>query len=170
MNSTSLLRAADDAQSSLLNYGLAGVILAVFVVPTFWLLARSAQRREDARLKVDEDERTVRDDERKARFAQDMKESDLRAERERKLVDALVASVDQQKQALEQWRHFEHQEEKVHAAILSGLAQVTATLGQIAERMAITTQATTATATAQTQLAQLLGDVAAQIQTLKRTA
>lgn len=181
MNSTTLLRAADDATSSLLQWGLGGAVLVVFVVPIFYSMARNAQKREDARmevekteraarLKIEEDERAARDEERKARFAQDLRDSELRAERERKLVDALVASVEQQKLALDQWRRFEEQEEKVHAAILTGLAQVTQTLAQIADRMTTTTQATTATATAQTQLAQLLSDVAAQIQTLKRTA
>lgn len=170
MNSTSLLRAADDATSSLLNYGLGGLVLVVFVVPIYLGMARAAQKREDARLEVDKAERTARDEERKARFAQDLRDAELRAERERKLVDALVASVEQQKLALDQWRRFEEQEEKVHAAILQGLAQVTATLGQIAERMTTTTQATTATADAQSKLAQLLGNVAEQLQTLKRTA
>lgn len=170
MKSTALLRAADDATSSLLNYGLGGLVLVVFVVPIYLGMARAAQKREDARLEVDKAERTARDEERKARFAQDLRDAELRAERERKLVDALVASVEQQKLALDQWRRFEEQEEKVHAAILQGLAQVTATLGQIAERMTTTTQATTATADAQSKLAQLLGNVAEQLQTLKRTA
>ena len=124
MNSTALLRAADDATSSLLNYGLGGLVLVVFVVPIYLGMARAAQKRDDARLEVDKAERAARDEERKARFAQDLRDAELRAERERKLVDALVASVEQQKQALDQWRRFEEQEEKVHAAILQGLGQV----------------------------------------------
>lgn len=170
MNSTALLRAADDATSSLLNYGLGGLVLVVFVVPIYLGMARAAQKREDARLEVDKAERAARDEERKARFAQDLRDAELRAEREHKLVDALVASVEQQKQALDQWRRFEEQEEKVHAAILQGLGQVTATLGQICERLATQQQHSATTATAQTQLAELLGSVAQQIQTLKRTA
>lgn len=177
ISSTALLRAADEATTSLLNYGLGGIVLAVFVVPIYLGMARAAQRREEARIKADEAERTVRDDERKARFAQDIRDSELRAERERKLVDALVATVEQQRQAidqqklaLEQWRRFEEAEEKTHTALLAGLAQVTATLAQIGERIATQQQHQATTAAAQAQLAQLLGDVATQIQTLKRPA
>jgi len=170
ISSTAFLRAADDATTSLFNYGLGGIVLAVFVVPIYLGMARAAQRREEARIKADEAERVVRDEERKARFAQDLRDAELRAERERKLVDALVASVEQQKVALDRSLRFEEQEEKVHNAILQGLAQVTQTLASIADRMATTQQASATTAAAQTQLAQLLGDVAAQIQNLKRPA
>lgn len=163
MNSTALLRAADDASTSLLQWGLGGAVLLVFVVPIFYGMARAAQKREDARLELDQQAR-------KAAIDRENRDAELRAERERKLVDALVASVEQQKQALDQWRRFEEQEEKVHAAILQGLGQVTQTLGQIGERLATQQQHTATTATAQTQLAELLGAVAQQIQTLKRTA
>lgn len=169
MNSHTLIRAADDATSSLLQWGLGGVLLAVFVVPIYFGMARSAQRREDARMKAEDEDRKVRDDERKARFAREEKDAELRAHREGKLIDALVASVEQQKQALEQWRRFEESEEKTHAAILNGLAQTTQTLARIAERLAEHQQASATTAAAQTQIAQILGDVANQIQSLKRT-
>jgi hypothetical protein len=156
ISSTAFLRAAEDTTSSLMNYGLAGAVLAVFVVPLFYGMARNAQKREDARIALDQEER-------KSRLDRENREAELRAERERKLVDALVASVEQQKLALEQWRRFEEQEEKTHAALLNGFAQ-------ISERMASQQQHSATTATAQTQLAQLLGEVAAQIQNLKRTA
>lgn len=160
ISSNALFRAADDALVSLKDYGLGGIVLAVFVVPIYIGMARAAQRREDARIKADEAERTVRDEERKARFAQDLRDSELRAERERKLVDALVTSLDQ-------WRRFEEQEEKTHAALLAGMAQVTATLAQIGERLATQQQHQATTATAQAQIAQLLGEVTREIRTLK---
>ena len=163
MTSTVLLRAADDATTSLLNYGLAGAVIAILVVPVFYMFARSAQNREAARL---DQERKESD----ARLQRENRDSELRAESQRKLIDALVTSVDSQKLALDQWRRFEEQEEKTHAALLAGMAQVTATLAQIGERIATQQQHQATTATAQTQLAQLLSDVASQIQTLKRTA
>ena len=163
ISSTALLRAADDASTSLLQWGLGGAVLLVFVVPIFYGMARAAQKREDARLDLDQQAR-------KAAIDRENREAELRAERERKLVDALVASVEQQKVALDRSLRFEEQEEKVHNAILQGLAQVTQTLASIADRMATTQQASATTAAAQTQLAQLLGEVATQIQTLKRAA
>lgn len=163
MSSTALLRAADDASTNLLQYGFGGAVLAIFVVPVFYVMARAAQNREAARLAIEQAEH-------KARLDREIREAELRAESQRKLIDALVASVDSQKLALEQWRRFEEQEEKTHAALLAGMAQVTATLAQIGERIASQHQHTATTATAQTQLAQLLADVAVQIQALKRTA
>lgn len=163
LTSTALLRAADDASTNLLQYGFGGAVLAIFVVPVFYIMARSAQNREAARLAIEQKEH-------QARLDRETRENELRAESQRKLIDALVASVDSQKLALEQWRRFEEQEERTHAALLAGMAQVTATLAQISERLASQQQHQATTATAQTQLAQLLGDVATQIQTLKRTA
>jgi hypothetical protein len=163
MSSTALLRAADDASTNLLQYGFGGAVLAIFVVPVFYVMARAAQNREAARLAIEQKEH-------QARLDREIREAELRAESQRKLIDALVASVDSQKLALEQWRRFEEQEEKTHAALLAGMAQVTATLAQIGERIASQHQHTATTATAQTQLAQLLADVAVQIQTLKRSA
>jgi chromosome segregation ATPase len=163
LTSTALLRAADDASTNLLQYGFGGAVLAIFVVPVFYIMARSAQNREAARLAIEQKEH-------QARLDRETRENELRAESQRKLIDALVASVDSQKLALEQWRRFEEQEERTHAALLAGMAQVTATLAQISERLASQQQHSATTATAQTQLAQLLGDVATQIQTLKRPA
>ena len=163
LTSTALLRAADDASTNLLQYGFGGAVLAIFVVPVFYIMARSAQNREAARLAIEQKEH-------QARLDRETRENELRAESQRKLIDALVASVDSQKLALEQWRRFEEQEERTHAALLAGMAQVTATLAQISERLASQQQHSASTATAQTQLAQLLGDVATQIQTLKRPA
>lgn len=163
MNSTTLLRAADDATNSLLQWGIGGAVLVVLVVPIFYGFARAAQAREAARLAQEQKESD-------ARLVRENREAELKAESQRKLIDALVASVDSQKLALEQWRRFEEQEEKTHAALLAGMAQVTATLAQISERLASQQQHSATTATAQTQLAQLLSDVASQIQTLKRTA
>lgn len=163
LTSTALLRAADDASTNLLQYGFGGAVLAIFVVPVFYIMARSAQNREAARLAIEQKEH-------QARLDRETRENELRAESQRKLIDALVASVDSQKLALEQWRRFEEQEERTHAALLAGMAQVTATLAQIGERIAAQQQHSATTATAQTQLAQLLGDVATQIQTLKRPA
>ena len=163
LTSTALLRAADDASTNLLQYGFGGAVLAIFVVPVFYIMARSAQNREAARLAIEQKEH-------QARLDRETRENELRAESQRKLIDALVASVDSQKLALEQWRRFEEQEERTHAALLAGMAQVTATLAQISERLASQQQHQATTATAQTQLAQLLGDVATQIQTLKRAA
>lgn len=163
LTSTALLRAADDASTNLLQYGFGGAVLAIFVVPVFYVMARAAQNREAARLAIEQKEH-------QARLDREIREAELRAESQRKLIDALVASVDSQKLALEQWRRFEEQEEKTHAALLAGMAQVTATLAQIGERIASQHQHTATTATAQTQLAQLLADVAVQIQTLKRSA
>lgn len=160
ISSTALLRAADDATTSLLNYGLAGAVIAILVVPVFYMFARSEQNREAARL---DQERKESD----ARLLRENRDSELRAESQRKLIDALVASVDSQKLALEQWRRFEEQEEKTHAALLAGMAQVTATMAQIGERIASQQQHQETTATAQTQLAQLLSEVAREIHTLK---
>lgn len=147
----------EDASASLLQWGLGGAVLLVFVVPIFYAMARATQRREDARLALDQKER-------EARIEREKMEAELRNEREKKLVDALVASVEQQRVALDRSLRFEEQEEKVHNAILQGLAQVTQTLSSIAERIATTQQSSATTAAAQTQLAQLLGEVARQIQ------
>lgn len=163
MRSTTLLRAADDATSELLQWGIGGIILAVFVVPIFYGMARAAAARENARAETEKSERETR-------AKRDDRDAELRAERERKLVDALVASVEQQKLALEQWRRFEEQEEKVHVSILAGLAQTTQTLATIADRVAAHQQSSATTAAAQTQIAQLLGDVTEQIHQLKRSA
>lgn len=160
ISSTAYLRAADDASTSLLQWGIGGAILTVLVVPIFYGFARAAQNREAARLAQEQKESD-------ARLQRENRESELRAESQRKLIDALVASVDSQKLALEQWRRFEEQEEKTHAALLAGMAQVTATMAQIGERIASQQQHQATTATAQTQLAQLLSEVAREIQTLK---
>lgn len=168
--STALLRAADDASTSLLQWGLGGAVLAVFVVPVFYIFARGVQSREAARQKGEDARQQLDQKEREARLERENREAELKAESQRKLIDALVASVDSQKLALEQWRRFEEQEERTHAALLAGMAQVTATLAQIGERLASQQQHQATTANAQTQLAQLLGDVATQIQTLKRPA
>lgn len=45
--------AADRALGSLLEWGVGGAILAVFVAPTFLLMVRGAQKREDARAQRD---------------------------------------------------------------------------------------------------------------------
>ena len=105
-------QAADQSMSSLLQWGIGGAILAVFVAPTFWVMVRAVQKREDAR--------QARDDE----------DNKARREREMKLVDTLSKSVEQQRLALEQWRSFEAQEEKTHAAILAGLQALTDRLNQ----------------------------------------
>ncbi len=163
ISSTTYLRAADEASTSLLQWGLGGAVLAVFVVPVFYGLARAAQTREAARQKNEDARIALDQEERKARLDRENREAELRAERERKLVDALVASVEQQKLALEQWRRFEEQEEKTHDALLKGFAA-------ISERLATQQQHSATTAAAQTQLAQLLADLATQIQNLKRAA
>lgn len=160
LSSSVYLRAADDASNSLLQWGLGGAILAILVVPIFYGFARAAQNREAARLALDQKEH-------EARLARENREAELRAESQRKLIDGLVASVDSQKLALDQWRRFEEQEEKTHAALLAGMAQVTATMAQIGERIASQQQHQATTTTAQTQLAQLLSDVAREIHTLK---
>lgn len=110
-------QAADAALGGLAQWGIGGAILAVLVAPVFLMMVRGAQKREDDRGKRDEE--------------------DIRARRERegKLVDALVASVEQQKMALEQWRAFEVKEERVHEAMMVTLSQVTAHLGSIADRL-----------------------------------
>lgn len=142
MNQPITQTAADGALNGLLQWGVGGVILAVFVAPTFLILVRGAQKREEERARRDEDERRERN------------------ERERRLVDALVASVDQQKAALEEWRRFEGTEEKTHAALLQGIAQIGATLASISERMRVEEQASARTAQAQDMIAQQLERVA----------
>jgi hypothetical protein len=141
----SLLQATDKSMDSLLSWGVGGVILAVFVAPTFWLMVKSAQKREE--------DRSKREDE----------DAKLNAARVDKLIDALAKSVEQQKAALDQWRLFEAQEEKVHSALLAGLSQITTSLQ--AQQAAVANTAAT-----QSETTRLLGDVAQQIQQLKRSA
>ncbi|MBL8756329.1 MAG: hypothetical protein JNK15_23750 [Planctomycetes bacterium] len=156
------LEVADDSTSGLLQWGIGGGILAALVAPVLFGFMANWREREKVRLEIEKAEQ-------EARTRREEKDAELRSQREGKLVDALVASVEQQKQALEQWRRFEESEEKTHEAILTGLAQATQTLARIAERLAEHQQTSATTAAAQTQIAQLLGDVATQIQTLKRT-
>jgi nicotinic acid phosphoribosyltransferase len=142
---SNLLRAADESMNSLLSWGIGGIILAVFVAPTFYIMVKAAQARDESRTKREDDE---------------VKRTSDRVDR---LIDALSKSVDQQKQALEQWRLFEVQEEKVHAALLAGLSQLTAL---------ITAQqrAAESTANSQTQIASLLDNVARQLGELRKPA
>lgn len=129
------VQSADQALSGLLQWGIGGAILAVFVAPTFLLLVRSAQKREDARQ------------------ARDDVEASARREREMKLVDALAKSVEQQRIALEQWRAFESAEEKTHAAILAGLSSIADRLNQQAAN----------TAESHVRIAQILDSIASKL-------
>lgn len=66
----------------------------------------------------------------------DAEETRRRGEREDKLLNALVASVAQQKEALELRRVYETSEERVHSTILSGIQQITVTQENIARTLA----------------------------------
>lgn len=112
--STLTQAAADKTLSNLADAGLAGAILAIMVAPVLLVLVRGSQKRQEAT-----DSREER-------------ESAARQEREGRLVTALVASVEQQKEALTQWRAFETEEKATHQAILANLGQLTTTLAQIA--------------------------------------
>lgn len=147
------IRAADEAINSLLQWGIGGIILAVFVAPTFWLMVRGAQKREEARAKREEDEATA------SRLREEA-ETTIRREREKQLVDALTRSVEQQREALAQWRQFEAQEEKVHTAILAALTNLT-------NLLTAQQRAADSTASSQTQIAHLLGEVANRLQHVK---
>lgn len=103
--------------NSLLSWGIGGVILAVFVAPTFWMMVQSARKRED--------ERSARDD----------RESRERGDREAKLVDTLARSVEQQRLALEQWQRFEADEKSTHQTLMAGFASIAESMKLVAERM-----------------------------------
>jgi hypothetical protein len=117
MSKDNLLEAADASMNSLLGWGIGGIILAVFVAPTFWLMVKSAQKRED--------ERSDRDD----------RESKERGDREAKLVEALSRSVEQQRVALEQWQRFEADERATHQTLTSGFASVAAAMDKVVDRL-----------------------------------
>ena len=134
--------ALDTSVNSLLQWGIGGAILLIFVAPTFLLMVKGAQKREDERV------------------ARDAEERKAQSEREHKLIDALVASVEQQKAALEQWRAFEEREEKTHAALLSGMAQLTTSLASIADRVRSDEQASVQAAASQARLAELMAQIA----------
>jgi hypothetical protein len=140
------VRATDQAFSSLLEWGIGGAILAVFVAPTFWAMVRAGQKREEERA------------------ARDARDADLRNDRETKVITALVASVEQQRQALENWKQYETQEEKVHSALLAGLSQVTSSLGEISNSLRVQQREVAVTATYQDRIATLLEQVAKKIQ------
>lgn len=109
--------AADKTLTNLYDAGLAGAILALLVAPVLLALVRGAQKRQEAT-----DAREDRD-------------AAARQERETQLVRSLVASVEQQKEALQQWRSFETEEKQTHSAILTNLAQLTTTLAKIADKI-----------------------------------
>lgn len=113
-----VVRAADSVTADLASYGLAGAILAVLVAPVLYVLVRSSQKREEDRGRMDAEE------------------TRRRGEREDKLLNALVASVAQQKEALELRRVYETSEERVHSTILSGIQQITVTQENIARTLA----------------------------------
>jgi len=129
------VQSADQALSGLLQWGIGGAILAVFVAPTFYLMVRSAQKREEGRQSRDDIEATAR------------------REREMKLVDALTKSVEQQRIALDQWRAFEAAEEKTHAAILASLSAIADRLNQQAAN----------TAESHVRIAQILDSIASKL-------
>jgi hypothetical protein len=106
--------AADKTLTNLADAGLAGAILAIMVAPVLLVLVRGSQKRQEAT------------------DARDERDAVARRERESRLVDALVASVQHQKEAIAQWREFESEEKVTHQAILANLGQLTATLAQIA--------------------------------------
>jgi uncharacterized protein HemX len=103
IHQTSFASAADDVASSLASYGLAGAILAALVAPVLYVLVKAQQKREDAQV------------------AADTKEAERRALREEKLLDALVTSVKNQREAIDEWKHYTKGEEQTHASILAAL-------------------------------------------------
>jgi hypothetical protein len=138
--------ATDGAFAGLLQWGIGGCILAVFVAPVFLLLVRQTQKREDERA------------------AADLAERKLRQERENVMLDALVKSVEQQRVALEQQKAFEVAEERVHAAIHQGLAQITASLASITETLRAGTRSSTELTHSQERIAQLLQSVSERME------
>lgn len=86
-----------------------------------------------------------------------------REERDGNVTDALIMSVDQQKAALEQWRNFELNEEKVHAAIMANLGQVAQNLSIIADRMQAHAENADANLETHSRVAQVLDEIATKL-------
>lgn len=114
---SNLVQAADQSMNSLLGWGIGGVILAVFVAPTFWLMVKTAQKRDD--------ERSTRD----------VEESKARSLREDKLVEALAKSVEQQRDALDQWLRFEEEEKTIHLSLIDRFDSIVSALQKINDRL-----------------------------------
>lgn len=117
MNRNTLLQAADHSMNSLLSWGIGGIILAVFVAPTFWIMVQAAKKREE--------ERNARDD----------RESRERSDREMRLVEALARSVEQQKAALDQWLRFEADEKAAHLNLVDRFESIGQTMQKMVERL-----------------------------------
>ena len=143
--------ASDSALGHLAQWGIAGLILAVFVAPMFWLMARGVQRREDGRAQLDAEERK------------------LRAARESKLIDALTMSVEQQRIALDEWRRFESAEEKTHEALLRGMTSVAENMGAMTQRMRDEERSVTESVRSQERIASLLESIATRLETRTTT-
>ena len=106
MRMADIQQAADKVTSDLMQYGMAGTVLAVFVAPVLFVLVKSAQRRDEERIKQDADDRKRQND------------------REDRLVLVLQQSVEQQRQALELQRQFEVNEQGVHQALAAALREM----------------------------------------------
>jgi len=101
-----LQQAADKVTTDLMQYGLAGAVLATLVAPVLYVLVKSSQKREEDRSKHDEQERQ------------------RQALREDRLLSTLQQSVDQQGKALEAQRAFEVGEQAIHHSLTTTLKDV----------------------------------------------
>lgn len=141
MTKNAMLMTDDNVGGALINYGIAGAVLGLFVLPAWLAMLNSNRKREEAR-----DAAAEKDAE--ARRELEREEWRLRIDRENKLVAALVASVDHQKESLQ---------------------QINASLRQIADRIDSQHRDLAMQANAQTKVAELLAGVASQLERLKVT-
>lgn len=103
---TTIQAAADKVQTDLASYGLAGAILAVLVAPILRILVKATQKRDDARASADKEEAT------------------RRAHREDKMLESLVESVANQREAFDAWKAYAAEERQTHAALLASFERL----------------------------------------------
>lgn len=109
--------AEEIALNSWASLGLAGTVLAVFVVPVFAWLLNGVKARELAQLERD-----------KLIEAERQKREAIKEERERIMVQALVDSVNAQRESLKKWDDFEREEVVTHRKIVDALEKLAAKL------------------------------------------